>query len=179
MGVIHDKCNNERALPRLLTSELFLSLFFFDALAHFISSALTSLTPLPTCPTKPPPLDNRARRFVEGGGSGGRRCGGGEGGGHHIESTESMTFSKSFGWTPEESHQSDMLETALCLLSSRPASKIMCVYVQGARRHVRRRDAAAIVCGPVWTPPASLSLVSLAPVLCAAPHSAPCYHTLT
>ena len=33
--------------------------------------------------------------------------------------------------------------------------------------------AAATVCGPVGTPPVSLSLVSLAPVLCAAPHSIP------
>ena len=57
VGVIHDKRNNERALPRLLTSELLLSLFFFDALAHFIFSALTPPTPLPTCPTKPPPLN--------------------------------------------------------------------------------------------------------------------------
>ena len=63
-------------------------------------------------------------------------------------------------WTPEDSHQSDVLETALCLLSIMPASRHVCVLDGGTMaRKVTTRAAA------LWTrvdPRVLLACVSVA-----------------
>jgi hypothetical protein len=61
-----------------------------------------------------------------------------------------MNFAKKF-WTPEESHDRGVLETALCLLSIKMSiTTCVCISLQGARprRHVKQHPAATVFCGP-------------------------------
>ena len=62
-------------------------------------------------------------------------------------------------WTPEDSHQSDVLETALCLLSIMPASRHVCVLDGGTMARKVTTSAAAL-----WTHESCL-LVSPLPSL--------------